>query len=85
MGLRPDRELAQEINHQYGTRTDIYSHANRNEVDIKMSVTQATKVENSQTPAPSKTPAKVKDMIATMSEAMSQAHIVQTDANPRLV
>ena len=68
-----------------GTRTDIYYHANRNEVDIRMSVTNATKVENSETPVPSKTLAKVKDMMATMSDAMSQAHIGHADAKPRFV
>ena len=68
-----------------GTQTDIYYHANRNEVDIRMSVTKATRVENSETPVPSKTLAKVKDMMASMSEAMSQAHIGHADTKARFV
>ena len=67
-----------------GTRTDIYYHPNRNEVDIEMSVTNATKVENSETPVPSNTLAKVQDMMASMSEAMSQVHLGHLDARPRL-
>ncbi len=56
-----------------GTRTDIFFHTNRHEVDIKMSVTKATKVEYSKTPVPKQTLAKVKDMMATISDAMNQA------------